>query len=243
MYSSWSPSCCWKSPSDLRKSILKILKRVSDSISIVRQSTEGEESYNDHIEKKEVPSWSLVLCGDGAPVSIEGFKREGKQSQGRDNIRLGWSRWEMTKTDLRRQFNQDHHHHHHHHHHHPPHLHHHHHDHECSADRVQQVKEMEALSPDRKLRRRLNDWSSHHLVLVQHGWQINHKIWKSKCWEYFSFLLVWIKQSSAAYLFSSVRSSNSDPNLLLIHHPQSPTFQIHTGPQYWTSTFWATTAI
>ena len=105
-------------------------------------------------------------------------------------------------------------------HHHPPHLHHHHHDHECSADRVQQVKEMEALSPDRKLRRRLNDWSSHHLVLVQHGWRINHKIWKSKCWKYFSFLLVWIKQSSAAYLFSSVRSSNSHPDLLLIHHPQ-----------------------
>ena len=36
---------------------------------------------------------------------------------------------------------------------------------------------------------------------------------------------------------SSVRSSNSHPDLLLTH----PTFSDHTGPQHWT--FWATTAI
>ena len=38
------------------------------------------------------------------------------------------------------------------------------------------------------------------------------------------------------FLFSSVRSSNSHPDLLLIqqHHP---TFSDHTGPQHWTFTF------
>ena len=39
---------------------------------------------------------------------------------------------------------------------------------------------------------------------------------------------------------SSVRSSNSHPDLLLIH---PPTFSDHTGPQHWTFTFWATSAI
>ena len=39
---------------------------------------------------------------------------------------------------------------------------------------------------------------------------------------------------------SSVRSSYSHPDLLLIHHP---TFSDHTGPQHWTFTFWASTAI
>ena len=43
--------------------------------------------------------------------------------------------------------------------------------------------------------------------------------------------------------FSSVRSSNSHPDLLLIHHHPTPTFSDHTGPQHWTFTFWATTAI
>ena len=41
---------------------------------------------------------------------------------------------------------------------------------------------------------------------------------------------------------SSVRSSNSHPDLLLIH-PPPPTFSDHTGPQHWAFTFWATTAI
>ena len=34
------------------------------------------------------------------------------------------------------------------------------------------------------------------------------------------------------YVFSSVRSSNSHPDLLLTQHP--PLFQIHTSPQHWT---------
>ena len=42
---------------------------------------------------------------------------------------------------------------------------------------------------------------------------------------------------------SSVRSSNSHPDLLLITSTTTPLFQIHTGPQHWTFTFWATTAI
>ena len=42
-------------------------------------------------------------------------------------------------------------------------------------------------------------------------------------------------------LISSVRSSYSHPDLLLTH--QHPTFSYHTGPQHWTFTFWATTAI
>ena len=42
-----------------------------------------------------------------------------------------------------------------------------------------------------------------------------------------------------SFFVSSVRSSNSHPDLLLI----TPLFQIHTGPQHWTFTFWATTAI
>ena len=40
---------------------------------------------------------------------------------------------------------------------------------------------------------------------------------------------------------SSVRSSYSHPDLLLITPP--PTFSDHTGPQHWTFTFSATTAI
>ena len=41
------------------------------------------------------------------------------------------------------------------------------------------------------------------------------------------------------HIISSVRSSNSHPDLLVTH----PTFSDHTGPQHWTFTFWATTAI
>ena len=36
---------------------------------------------------------------------------------------------------------------------------------------------------------------------------------------------------------SSVRSSYSHPDLLLIHHHHHPTFSDHTGPQHWTFTF------
>ena len=42
-------------------------------------------------------------------------------------------------------------------------------------------------------------------------------------------------------IISSVRSSNSHPNLLLTHH-HHPTFSYHTSPQHWTFTFWATRA-
>ena len=42
---------------------------------------------------------------------------------------------------------------------------------------------------------------------------------------------------------SSVRSSNSHPDLLVIQQHHHPTFSDHTGPQHWTFTFWATTAI
>ena len=45
-------------------------------------------------------------------------------------------------------------------------------------------------------------------------------------------------------LISSVRSSNSHPDLLVITSTTTtPLFQIYTGPQHWTFTFWATTAI
>ena len=47
-------------------------------------------------------------------------------------------------------------------------------------------------------------------------------------------------QDSTHHFISSVRSSNSHPDLLVIQHP---TFLDHTGPQHWTFTFWATTAI
>ena len=36
---------------------------------------------------------------------------------------------------------------------------------------------------------------------------------------------------------SSVRSSNSHPDLLLTHQHHHPTFSDHTGPQHWTFTF------
>ena len=36
---------------------------------------------------------------------------------------------------------------------------------------------------------------------------------------------------------SSVRSSNSHPDLLLTQHHHPPTFSDHTGPQHWTYTF------
>ena len=48
-------------------------------------------------------------------------------------------------------------------------------------------------------------------------------------------------ETSTSYFISSVRSSNSHPDLLLIH--PTPTFSDHTGPQHWTFTFSATTAI
>ena len=53
--------------------------------------------------------------------------------------------------------------------------------------------------------------------------------------------LVLIKHQTCKGLFSSVRSSNSHPDLLVTQH--QPTFSDHTGPQHWTFTFWATSAI
>ena len=47
----------------------------------------------------------------------------------------------------------------------------------------------------------------------------------------------------SSLFISSVRSSSSHPDLLLTHHHHHPTFSDHTGPQHWTFTFWATTAI
>ena len=40
-----------------------------------------------------------------------------------------------------------------------------------------------------------------------------------------------------SFFVSSVRSSNSHPDLLLITSTTTPLFQIHTGPQHWTFTF------
>ena len=56
----------------------------------------------------------------------------------------------------------------------------------------------------------------------------------------------WEVQFGACCFISSVRSSNSHPDLLVITSTTTtttPLFQIHTGPQHWTFTFWATTAI
>ena len=44
-------------------------------------------------------------------------------------------------------------------------------------------------------------------------------------------------QDKTSLFISSVRSSNSHPDLLLIHHHPTPTFSDHTGPQHWTFTF------
>ena len=54
-------------------------------------------------------------------------------------------------------------------------------------------------------------------------------------------LVLWLN-SYCHHIISSVRSSNSHPDLLLVQQ-QHPTFSDHTGPQHWTYTFWATTAI
>ena len=53
---------------------------------------------------------------------------------------------------------------------------------------------------------------------------------------------IWKNIKCANNFVSSVRSSYSHPDLLVTqqHHP---TFSDHTGPQHWTFTFWATTAI
>ena len=58
------------------------------------------------------------------------------------------------------------------------------------------------------------------------------------------FILWPFDQINIINIISSVRSSYSHPDLLLIHHPcPPPTFSDHTGPQHWTFPFWATTAI
>ena len=53
--------------------------------------------------------------------------------------------------------------------------------------------------------------------------------------------LVIVQMCNRTSLVSSVRSSKSHPDLLLTL--QHPFFQIHTGPQHWTFTFWTTIAI
>ena len=57
----------------------------------------------------------------------------------------------------------------------------------------------------------------------------------------FNLEILIFKLDKYTLFISSVRSSNSHPDLLLTH--QHPTFSDHTGPQHWTFTFWATTAI
>ena len=61
--------------------------------------------------------------------------------------------------------------------------------------------------------------------------------------KYFSFFMAFsiIIIIIIITIISSVRSSYSHPDLLVIQHPT--TFSDHTGPQHWTFTFWATTAI
>ena len=44
-----------------------------------------------------------------------------------------------------------------------------------------------------------------------------------------------VGRQSPDILVSSVRSSNSHPDLLVTQHP--PTFSDHTDPQHWTFTF------
>ena len=67
--------------------------------------------------------------------------------------------------------------------------------------------------------------------IIHHWLSIHHILF---------FFLYFIFISS---FVSSVRSSNSHPDLLVTHHHHPPTFSDHTGPQHWTFTFWATTAI
>ena len=84
--------------------------------------------------------------------------------------------------------------------------------------------------------------------------RLNHQKLKSSlhCFDKFpvfksrgtTYLAPWVfyNWDGSQFFISSVRSSNSHPDLLLIHH-HPPTFSDHTGPQHWTFTFWATTAI
>ena len=51
-----------------------------------------------------------------------------------------------------------------------------------------------------------------------------------------NFIINTVLAIMAFIIVSSVRSSNSHPDLILIHH-HHPTFSDHTGPQHWTFTF------
>ena len=78
-------------------------------------------------------------------------------------------------------------------------------------------------------------WSPTLLTIQSERW-----FWSSRRYIRTTNIYEW---KSVVAFISSVRSSYSHPDLLLIHHPPHPTFSDHTGPQHWTFTFWATTAI
>ena len=76
-----------------------------------------------------------------------------------------------------------------------------------------------------------------------HAWHKGRKNWSWLLTSYEKYQTVRKFTGYQIYIsFSSVRSSYSHPDLLVIHH-HHPTFSDHTGPQHWTFTFWATTAI
>ena len=67
---------------------------------------------------------------------------------------------------------------------------------------------------------------------------------KQNEWNYWKHKAETIHSTIILRFVSSVRSSNSHPDLLVTQQQQHhPLFQIHTGPQYSTFTFWATTAL
>ena len=63
------------------------------------------------------------------------------------------------------------------------------------------------------------------------------------CWKWTPRRNVILNAGVFVGIISSVRSSYSHPDLLLTQQHHHPTFSDHTGPQHWTFTFWATTAI
>ena len=89
------------------------------------------------------------------------------------------------------------------------------------------------------------------VVMAPPSLVILFKVAALKCCSQYFFLntvgigthLFCTKSQICLQIISSVRSSYSHPDLLLIHHHHHPTFSDHTGPQHWTFTFWATTAI
>ena len=81
-------------------------------------------------------------------------------------------------------------------------------------------------------------WNWGFSAILEYGFM---RVWAKIWWSW--WVTGYPLDSCGQYMaiFSSVRSSNSHPDLLLTQHP--PTFSDHTGPQHWTFTFWATTAI